>query len=70
MTATTNTNTIRFTLKDAGRESLTTAIYGILSQEAIYDGTQSATHSAGGYIVNCSSRQRSTKGGIAVNIAL
>jgi len=68
MTATANTNTIRFTLKDAGRESLATAIYGILSQEAIYDGIESSTHSAGGYIVNCSSRQRNTKGGIAVNI--
>jgi hypothetical protein len=63
-----NTTTVRFALKDAGRESLATAIGGILRQDAIYDGTQTVSHAVGGFIVNCSSRQRNTKGGIAVNI--
>ena len=63
-----STTTIRFALKDAGRESLATAIGNILRQDAVYDGTQNITRAVGGYIVNCSSRQRNTKGGVAVNI--
>lgn len=60
--------TIRFAVKDAGRESLTRAICGMLEQDAVYNDTQTVTQAVGGYIVNCSSRQRNTKGGTVVNI--
>ena len=64
----TNPTTIRFAVKDAGRESLATAIGDILRQDAVYDGTQTISQAVGGYIVSCSSRQRNTKSGVAVNI--
>ena len=68
MTNDSGTTIMRFVIKDAGRESLASTIGDILRQDTLYDGTQSITQAVGGYIVNCSSRQRTTKGGIAVNI--
>jgi len=58
----------KFVLKDGGREPLVAAIGDILRQDAVYDGAQTITQAVGGYIVNCTSRQRNMKGGIAVNI--
>jgi len=68
MTATTNTNTIRFTLKDAGRESLARTVGGILAQDTIYSEPSSLTRAAGGYVVNCSTRPRTMKGMLVMNI--
>jgi len=61
--------TIRFGIKDAGRDSLVKAVSDILSQETVFSGApQRITHATGGYIVSCTSRQRTTKGGMFVNI--
>jgi|GEM_PF-290232 len=64
----TNPTTIRFAVKDSGRESLAMAVGDILRQDAVYEGAGDITQAVGGYVVSCSSRQRNTKAGVAVNI--
>ena len=58
---------IKFCTKDA-RRSLIEAVCGILEQDAVYDGKFAATHAAGGYIVKCTAKKYTAKGGTHVNI--
>jgi hypothetical protein len=60
--------TIKFTLKNSGRDALANVVSGILGLEAVYNGISPISRAVGGYIVKCTSRQKTVKGVTAVNI--
>jgi hypothetical protein len=60
--------TIKFNVKDGGRGALIQAISGILSQDAVYSGSPDSAYAAGGFIVKCSTKQKTMKGANTVNI--
>ena len=60
--------TIKFALKNNGRDALANVVSDILGFEAVYNGISPISRAVGGYIVKCTSRQKTVKGVTAVNI--